>query len=676
MKTLQILPRLEIGGVEKTVVDLSSHFKEKMVVVCGGGRLAEEIKKQGASFYKLSVYKKSPLSLLSVRKLRKIISKEKVEIVHARSRVPAWVAFFATRNTSSHFVTTAHGKYRPHFFSQVMGWSKLVIAPSQTIARHLIENFKIDERKIRIVPRWVKLEDYKFLDPKTRLSYGTIVGIGRISPSKGWEYLIKAFYKLIRLNPYLKLKIAGSPSGKSDYFHYLKSLVNRLSLNYYVEFLGFKDSSSVLETASVLVVPSLVEEAFGRVVIEGFACGVPVVAFRCGALGEIIEHEKTGLLVPPKDVEKLKEEVLRILSDSRLAQKIAYNAYEEVKKYTFEKAVEKIEEVYRELKNMTNILVIKFSSLGDLILIIPSLKAIREKFPQANIHLLTLKKYASLFYECPYINKVIGVDSSYKKLKNIFRISFSLLKESYDYIIDFQNNLASHMIAFLSFPRYSFGYRRKLGFLLTKKIKWEKTSPLESQERLLSLLGIKIKEKKLCFWDLKERDFPAFLKKKKNLIGINVSAASGWQTKNWPLSHIEKLVKLLISSFPQYDVLLLGDKQALKITKDLKLEHPRLFNLCGKTTLKELVSLIKHLDVLVTPDSAPLHIGLALGIPTIGLFGPTNPSQHIEKNENFFLIFKKLSCSFCYRRKCRRRECMERISPQEVFKMIKKIISK
>ena len=164
--------------------------------------------------------------------------------------------------------------------------------------------------------------------------------------------------------------------------------------------------------------------------------------------------------------------------------------------------------------------------------------------------------------------------------------------------------------------------------------------------------------------------------RKKNLIGINVSTAFGWQTKNWPLSHIEKLVKLLISSFPQYDVLLLGDKQALEITKDLKWEHPRLINLCGKTTLKELVSLIKNLDVLVTPDSAPLHIGLALGIPTIGLFGPTNPSQHIEKNENFFLIFKKLNCSFCYRRKCRRRECMKKISPQEVFKMIKKIISK
>ena len=676
MKILQILPKLDIGGVEKTVVDLASYFKDKMIVVSGGGRLVKEIEKQKSVHYKLSVYKKSPVSLLAIKKLRKIIEKEKIEIVHARSRVPGWISFFATRGTNSFFITTAHGKYRPHFFSQVMGWGKIVICPSQVIARHLIENFKINEDKIHIVPRWVKLDEYRFIDPKERLSFSTIVGIGRITPSKGWEYLIKAFHKIIRLNPYLKLKIAGDTSIKPDYFQYLKNLINRLSLNYYVEFLGFKKASEVLEKASLLVVPSVIEEAFGRVVIEGFASGVPVVASKCGALCEIIEDGKTGLLVPPKDVDKLEKAILKILTDSYFAQKLAHNAYEEVKKrYSFEKAVKKIERIYYEVREKLNILIIKFSSLGDLILIIPSLKAIREKFPQAKITLLTLKKYASLFYECPYIDKVVGVEKDYKKLKNLLKISFSLLKESYDYVIDFQNNLASHLIAFLSFPRYSFGYERKLGFLLTKKIKWKKASPLESQERLLSLLRVKIKEKKLSFWRLKEEFTPSILKNRENLIGINISASTKWETKNWPPEHIEKLIKLIISSL-SHEVVLIGDEESLKVSQKLNLNHSKIINLCGKTTLKELVYVIKKLDILVTPDSAPLHIGIALGIPVIGLFGPTDPFRHIEKNENLSVIFKKLDCSFCYRHKCKRKECMKKISPQEVFRVIKKILEK
>ena len=676
MKVLQILPKLDIGGVEKTVVDLASYFKDKMVVVSGGGRLVEEIKKQKATHYKLSVYKKSPLSLFAIKKLKRIIEEEKIEIVHARSRVPGWISFFATRGTNSFFITTAHGKYRPHFFSQVMGWGKVVICPSQVIARHLIENFKINEDKIHIVPRWVKLDEYRFIDPKERLSFSTIVGIGRITPSKGWEYLIKAFHKIIRLNPYLKLKIAGDTSIKPDYFRYLKNLINRLSLNYHVEFLGFKKASEVLEKASLLVVPSVIEEAFGRVVIEGFASGVPVVASKCGALCEIIEDGKTGLLVPPKDVDKLEKAILKILTDSYFAQKLAHNAYEEVKKrYSFEKAVKKIERIYYEVKEKLNILIIKFSSLGDLILIIPSLKAIREKFPQAKIVLLTLKKYTSLFYECPYIDRIIGVEKDYKKLKNLLKISFSLLKENYDYIIDFQNNLASHLIAFLSFPRYSFGYRRKLGFLLRKKIKWRKLSPLESQEKLLSLLGVKIKEKKLSFWELKKEFIPSILKDEKNLIGINISASQAWETKNWPPEYIEKLIKLIISSLSSYKIVLIGEED-LKISQRLSLIHPKVINLCGKTTLKELIYVIKKLDILITPDSAPLHMGIALGIPVIGLFGPTDPFRHIEKQENLFVIFKKLDCSFCYRHKCKKKECMRRISPQEVFKMIKKILKK
>ena len=214
-----------------------------------------------------------------------------------------------------------------------------------------------------------------------------------------------------------------------------------------------------------------------------------------------------------------------------------------------------------------------------------------------------------------------------------------------------------------------------MGFLLRKKIKWRKLSPLESQEKLLSLLGVKIKEKKLSFWELKKEFIPSVLKDERSLIGINISASRVWETKNWPPEYIEKLIKLIISSLSSYKIVLIGEENS-KISQRLSLIHPKVINLCGKTTLKELIYVIKKLDILITPDSAPLHIGVALGIPVIGLFGPTDPFRHIEKQENLFVIFKKLDCSFCYRHKCKRKECMKKISPQEVFRVIKKILEK
>ncbi len=681
MKVLQILPKLELGGVEKGVVDFASYFGKDMVVISGGGRLVKELKRWGVKHYRLPVYKKSFLTLFWIKKIRKIIREEKVEIVHARSRVPAWVAFFATRNTEIDFITTAHGKYTPHFFSRVMGWGKFVICPSKVIARHMIEKLGVPQEKIKIVPRWVNLSEFKFKDVREKLSFGEIFSIGRITPSKGYEYLIEAFRKVVRINPYLKLKIVGDcDSSKMYYFQYLKNLVVRYSLNYNVEFLGFRnDIPQLLERASLLVAPSIIEESFGRVVIEAFASGTPVIATKLGAFEEIIKDREEGILVPPKDVDALSAAILEVLNDYSLAEKITKNARKKVEEsYNLHSCIRKIENIYQDTKRIKRILVLKFSSLGDLILIIPSLKSLRDYFPHAQIHLLTLKKYASIFSDCPYLDKVIAVDASYRKMKKIFRISSSLLKNSYDYIIDFQNNTYSHLIAFLSFPRKSFGYRRKWGFLLTHKIKEKKSdSPLTSQQRLLHLLGVELKDKTLTLWDQKEIDIKHLgVFSLDNLIGINVSASVRWETKNWPIEYINKLIKMLIKEFPQYRILLLGDKHSQSVAEKINVVEGKVLNLCGKTNLRELIYIIKHLHLLITGDTASLHIAVAQNIPTIAIFGPTSPFRHTESSKNLHILFKKLPCSFCYRERCKSKECMLSITPQEVFKKIKEIMDK
>lgn len=685
MKILQIIPFMNVGGIERGVIDIAKFFKKKditNIVVSGGGRLVKDLEAEKIKHYKLPVYKKSVVSLFIIPALRKIIEKENIEIVHARSRVPAWIGFFATRFSRANFITTAHGVYKNKFFSKVMGWGKYVICPSAVVARHMKNNFDVPEEKIIIIKRWVDLDKFKFINYVKRKKSNTIVSIGRISSSKGYEYLIKAFKKVIRINPYFKLKIVGSPDkSKVKYFESLKTLVNRYALNYNVEFVGFhQDVENILATARILVAPSVIEESFGRVVIEAFASGVPVIATEVGGFKEIIEHEKDGILVEPRNSEKIADSILRILENSSLAEAMTDRARKKVEKYyTMEECLQETEKVYHKTLESLRILVIKISSLGDLILSLPALSELRYRFPKAEIKLLTSKKLQSFIYDCPYVNEIITVDDKYKKLKNILKIAKNLRYQSFDYIVDLQNNHFSHLVSFLSMPRYSFGYYLRWGFLLSKKIRYNRNlDPLDSQEKILNLLGVKFREKKLIFWERKT-EIPYSLPDGQ-LIGINISASKKWQSKNWPFENVIKLIDLINKNLANFHIVLIGDKDSQDYAQRIDNLYPNsLVNLCGKTAFRDLPQLLNKFILLVTPDTATLHLSLALGIPTIALFGPTDPKRHTVKDNKLYIFCEKLSCSFCYRPRCKHQGkniCLENITPQKIFSQIKEIIKK
>ncbi len=684
MRVIQTLPRMNVGGVERGVLDLVRYFKDKdlkSIVVSGGGRLVETLQSEGAIHHTLPVYKKSLFSVFLIPRFRKIIEKENIDIVHARSRVPAWISFFASRKTGTPFVTTAHGVYKSKFWSEVMGWGKFVICPSKYVARHMRTQFGVPEEKIVVIHRWVDLNKFQFLPYSERKSSNLIVSFGRISPTKGYEHLIEGFKKAVRANPYLHLKIVGSPDkSKIDYFNHLKSLVVRYSLNYNITFEGYRqDIEKVLRGARLLVAPSVIDESFGRVVVEAFACGVPVIASKVGGFSEIIEDGKDGILVDPKDSMAITNNILKIFQDHGLANSLVEAGRKKVNAlYAMENSLEQTKEVYAKALNTTRILVIKISSLGDLILAIPSLKALKERFPEGKVSLLTLKKYASIMYECPYLDEIITLEPDYKKWGNILEASRILRRKSFDYIIDLQNNRASHFISFLTFARASFGYSLRAGFLLNKKIKMNRNdSPLVSQERILEFLGIKFKEKKLTFWE--KEPLQRLALPDANLIGINVAASTKWKSKNWPTHHIIHLIEILQRNLPSFKIVLLGDDSTKDRAKEIESKvHPSPINLCGKTTLTQLPSVIRKLKAFVTPDTATMHLGCALNVPTIALFGPTDPSRHVVPGKNIHVFNQKQPCSFCYSSRCKQRvenKCMEEISPQEVFNKIKEVVA-
>ncbi len=682
MRVIQILPKIKAGGVERGVLDLARYFKDNQkypyfetIVVSSGGDLTYLLKQQGLKHYQISVDKKSPFSLFQIKKIKRIIQRENPDIIHARSRVPAWISFFASRNTDSHFITTAHGIYKNRISSEVMGWGKFVVCPSGVVAQHMKKKYGVPEEKIVIIHRWVDLDKFKFKDSQAHLKSNSIVSVGRISPSKGYEHLIKAFRKVVRFNPYLKLKIVGSADkSKEGYLNQLKTLVTRFSLNYNVEFLGFRqDVEEVLSKARVLVVPSLIKEAFGRVVIEAASCGAPVIATKVGGLQEIIESGKDGLLVPPADSEALADAILKVVDSPSLAADISEAARKKVERfYTMENSLNRLEKVYQRAHKEERILVTKISSFGDIILIIPSLARLRQKFPNAKIYLLTSKRYVALFYDCPYIDKVITVPDGYKKLKEVFKVSSRLRRLSFDYIIDLQNSRTTQLISFLSFARKTFGFRRKLGFLFNYSAAYKKEElidPLSSQEKILKLLGVTFSQKKLEFWESQTLKFTGFNLEKSKFIGLSVSASLRRQAKNWPLDNINRFIKLFLKGFPGYNILLIGDEACQSQADRIKNFHKsrKIINLCGKTKVRELIQVLKRLDVFVAPDTATLHLAQSLGVEVIGLFGPTDPRRHTVEAQNLHIIDKGLSCRHCYKNKCQTHECMKNISPKEVF---------
>jgi len=366
MNILQILPELNVGGVETGTVDLAKYLVaqgHKSVVVSNGGTMVAQLQSDGSKHYTLPVHQKNLFTMIScITKLVVIIHKEKIDIVHARSRVPAWIAFFACRRTEAHFLTTCHGYYSSHLFSQVMGWGKMVIAISEVVGRHMVRDFKTPAENIRVIARSVEVEKFDLpRAPKTDKKAFTVVMVGRITPLKGHPYFLKAMARVIHQIPSVKVQIIGdAPSKKQPYKDELVLLTKRLGISGQVEFLGNRqDIPQLLNKADCLVLSTITQEAFGRVIIEAQAAGVPVVATKVGGVTEIIEHEKTGLLVMPKDIEAMSDAVLRILQDHRFSANLVIEAKKKIEaRYTLKHMFDATITAYKELMHATRILII------------------------------------------------------------------------------------------------------------------------------------------------------------------------------------------------------------------------------------------------------------------------------------------------------------------------------
>ena len=369
---MQVLPSLVTGGVERGTVDVTQALTDagwRAIVVSKGGPMAHEVSRAGGIHIELPIGRKNPLTAyLNVNRLVKLIREHHVDIIHARSRVPAWCALGAVRKTDTKFITTFHGNYNAEnsikkFYNSVMAKGDRVIAISEFISDQVCQRYGADPNNVRVVPRSADIELFSpaAVSPERVIQLSETWRIpddaavvmlpGRLTRWKGHMVLLEALARL-KNNKSIRCIMVGGQQGKSGYLRELRKAITRLRLESIVHFTGdCRDMPAAFMLADVVVSASTNAEAFGRVIVEAQAMGRPVIATDHGAAREIITHGENGWLVPPNDADKLADvlgDALKI--DSKTRNFIARRSVENVRQnYTKDLLGQRTMKVYREV---------------------------------------------------------------------------------------------------------------------------------------------------------------------------------------------------------------------------------------------------------------------------------------------------------------------------------------
>ncbi|UAL11818.1 glycosyltransferase family 4 protein [Caulobacter segnis] len=323
---LQVTPELETGGAEQTTIDVAHAVVAqggKALVATKGGRMAARLEADGGRLAQMPAQSKNPLVMLgNAARLVDLIRREKVSVVHARSRAPAFSALWAAHATKTPFVATYHGVYNAkselkRWYNAVMTKGDLVIANSEFTRQHVIKEHGIAPEKVVAIPRGVDLSRF---EPgvvgcdrveKLRQAWGVAEGerrlkvllAGRLTRWKGQGLLIEAM-KLLkdRGENRILLLLAGDDQGRKGYRAELEAAIAAAGLEDAVRLVGHcDDMPAAYLLADLAIAPSVEPEAFGRTAVEPQVMGRPVLASDHGATRETVVPGETGWLVKPGD---------------------------------------------------------------------------------------------------------------------------------------------------------------------------------------------------------------------------------------------------------------------------------------------------------------------------------------------------------------------------------------
>jgi len=341
IKVLQVIPKLGFGGAETGCYDLAHFLAEqecKSLLITSGGELLKFVRRDKVKVIRLPVQSKNPIIMfINFIIIFFIILFYKIDVVHARSRAPAWSCLWACFFSRKKFVTTFHGTYNfsgklKLFYNSVMVRSKLIIAGSNFIFSHISENYKkffnTPKSKLMVIFRGINLEYFNSqnvskkkvdaLAQNWNINKNNFIILlpGRLTKWKGQEVFIEALNLLIEKynKDNFHAIILGSDQGRHIYSKKLFLLVERYRLNKKITFIkNCKEMPVAYKLTDAVVSSSIEPEAFGRIAVEAQAMKKPIIASNLGGSKETVLNGKSGLLFKPEDAQELAKNINRLI---------------------------------------------------------------------------------------------------------------------------------------------------------------------------------------------------------------------------------------------------------------------------------------------------------------------------------------------------------------------------
>jgi glycosyltransferase involved in cell wall biosynthesis len=326
LTVLQVLPALQGGGVERSTLDVAAalvRHGHRSLVVSGGGRLVAELRDAGSEHVCWPIGRKSPFTLRLVPRLRRLLCMEGIDILHARSRLPAWIAWLAWRGMNPdgrpRFITTVHGLNSVNAYSAVMLKGEHIIPVSASARDYILRNYPgVDEARIVVIPRGVDtavfapdfrpeaawLSGWYRQYPQLRNSY-LVTLPGRISRRKGIHDFLAIVAALRRRGiPAQGLIVGEFPRGTAGPARQLRARIRALGLSGALTFTGYRgDVREIMAISGAVLSLSRQPESFGRTVNEALALHVPVAGYAHGGVGEQLARHFPAGQVSPGDVD-------------------------------------------------------------------------------------------------------------------------------------------------------------------------------------------------------------------------------------------------------------------------------------------------------------------------------------------------------------------------------------
>ncbi len=332
---MQIIPELGAGGAEQGCIDIAGEIVKsgaKAIIVSNGGYRVPELSRLNVTHIDMPVHSKNPMVIWrNISRLKKLIKKHNVNIVHVRSRAPAWSAYKACKsNDKIHFMTTCHAPYNINNkakkkYNSSITHGEIIIAISDYVANYLKENYEVKSDHIRLIHRGIPIDRFHptavtaermiNLESKWRIPDGTniIMMPGRITRWKGHHILIDAMAKLDRKD--VCCIMIGSDQGRREYRKELEESIEEKDLGSQIRIIDqCNDMPAAYMLASVVVSASTDPEGFGRIPVEAQAMGRPIIATDHGGARETIIRGETGWHVPPANPDALAQAINEALS--------------------------------------------------------------------------------------------------------------------------------------------------------------------------------------------------------------------------------------------------------------------------------------------------------------------------------------------------------------------------